>query len=119
MYKGDILALNNGVSPVEVGEIVVFRIDNKDIPIVHRVLEHRFLEDGSEVFLTKGDNNVGDDRILYPQGQVWLKREQMVGRAVGFMPFCGHATILLNEYPAAKFGLIAIMLLYVLTSREG
>ncbi len=37
--RGDILFLNNDDSPIRVGEIVVFKISDRDIPIVHRVLK--------------------------------------------------------------------------------
>jgi signal peptidase I len=37
--RGDILFLNNQDTPIRVGEIVVFKIKDRDIPIVHRVLE--------------------------------------------------------------------------------
>lgn len=37
--RGDILFLNNETdTPIRVGEIVVFKIKGRDIPIVHRVL---------------------------------------------------------------------------------
>jgi signal peptidase I len=38
-YRGDILLLNNASDPVRVGEIVVFKLEGRDIPIVHRVLK--------------------------------------------------------------------------------
>lgn len=37
--RGDILFLNNQADPIDVGEIVVFQIEDRDIPIVHRVLK--------------------------------------------------------------------------------
>ena len=37
--RGDILFLTNGPEPIRVGEIVVFKIEHRDIPIVHRVLK--------------------------------------------------------------------------------
>jgi len=37
--RGDILFLNNQEDPIRVGEIVVFKIKDRDIPFVHRVLE--------------------------------------------------------------------------------
>ena len=37
--RGDILFLNNQYDPIRVGEIVVFKIKDRDIPIVHRVLK--------------------------------------------------------------------------------
>ena len=33
--------------------------------------------------LTKGDNNYVDDRGLYSPGQLWVQREEVVGRARG------------------------------------
>eukprot|EP00605_Chrysophyceae_sp_TOSAG23-4_P001669 GSChrysophyteH1.ASY1.ANO1.1831.1 assembled CDS len=52
--RGDILFLDNHDDPITVGEIVVFKIKDRDIPIVHRVL--------------KGDNNNVFDRELYAPG---------------------------------------------------
>ena len=37
--RGDILFLNNQNDPIRVGEVVVFKIKDRDIPIVHRVLK--------------------------------------------------------------------------------
>lgn len=31
-----------------------------------------------------GDNNFGDDRLLYAHGQLWLQRHHIMGRAVGW-----------------------------------
>lgn len=39
--RGDILFLNNQNDPIRVGEVVVFKIKDRDIPIVHRVLKVR------------------------------------------------------------------------------
>lgn len=53
--RGDILFLNNQDSPIRVGEIVVFKIKDRDIPIVHRVMKVHEKEDGkvriTEAFL--------------------------------------------------------------------
>lgn len=53
-------------------------------------------------FLTKGDNNSVDDRGLYAQGQLWLTKKDVVGRARGFLPYVGMVTIYMNEYPKFK-----------------
>jgi len=38
-YRGDLLFLTNyDEEPIRVGEIVVFKIEGREIPIVHRVL---------------------------------------------------------------------------------
>uniref|UniRef100_A0A8C6MPW4 Signal peptidase complex catalytic subunit SEC11 n=1 Tax=Mus spicilegus TaxID=10103 RepID=A0A8C6MPW4_MUSSI len=102
-HRGDLLFLTNRVEdPIRVGEIVVFRIEGREIPIVHRVLKIHEKQDGHIKFLTKGDNNAVDDRGLYKQGQHWLEKKDVVGRARGFVPYIGIVTILMNDYPKFK-----------------
>jgi signal peptidase I len=36
--RGDVLFLDNNMNDVEVGDVVVYKIKDRDIPIVHRVL---------------------------------------------------------------------------------
>jgi signal peptidase I len=39
-FRGDLLFLTNHQDePIKVGDIVVFKIEGRDIPIVHRVLQ--------------------------------------------------------------------------------
>lgn len=39
-YRGDLLLLtNHHDEPIRAGEIVVFKIEGRDIPIVHRVIK--------------------------------------------------------------------------------
>ena len=53
-YRGDILFLNMGYAPIRTGEIVVFNIDGRDIPIVHRVIKVHDRDSGGDVdILTK------------------------------------------------------------------
>jgi signal peptidase I len=134
--RGDILFLTNYNDPIRVGEIVVFKIKDRDIPIVHRVLRVHEKEDGEVEVLTKGDANRVDDIGLYAPGQRWLKRSDIlgtppspfalrssslfahalpfylipslssVGRATGVLRYLGMVTIILNDYPALKFVLI-------------
>ena len=54
-----------------------------DIPIVHRVMKVHEKASGAVELLTKGDNNRVDDRGLYAPGQLWLERDDVLGRAVG------------------------------------
>lgn len=44
--RGDILFLTNRDDPIRAGEIVVFKIKDRDIPIVHRVMKVHEKEDG-------------------------------------------------------------------------
>ena len=40
-------------------------------------------EKGNVKLLTKGDNNAVDDRGLYARGQLWVSRDEVIGRARG------------------------------------
>lgn len=116
--RGDILFLTNYDDPIRVGEIVVFKIKDKDIPIVHRVIKIHEKTSGDFELLTKGDNNRVDDVGLYAPGQRWLSRKDIMGRANGVVRYMGMITIILNDYPALKFVVIGIMGLFVITGRE-
>lgn len=57
-YRGDLLLLTNRMDdPIRAGDITVFKIDGRDIPIVHRVIKVHERENNDTKFLTKGDNN--------------------------------------------------------------
>ena len=118
--RGDILFLDNSASRgARVGEVVVFKIKEREIPIVHRILKVHEDADGNVELMTKGDNNRVDDRGLYAAGQMWLQREDILGRAVGTLRYVGMVTIMLNDYPMLKYVLVGLMGLFVLTNKEG
>lgn len=118
-HRGDLLLLTNyREEPVRVGEIVVFKVEGRDIPIVHRVIKVHEKNNSTVKFLTKGDNNSVDDRGLYAPGQMWLSKKDIVGRAKGFLPYVGMVTILMNEYPNLKYAILGILAIYVLLHRE-
>ncbi len=118
--RGDILFLDNSYEePIRVGEIVVFKVHGREIPIVHRVVTVHEDEQGEIKVLTKGDNNNIQDRGLYARGQMWLRRSDILGRAKGALPYCGAFTILLNDHPFLKYVLVGFMGLFVLTNKEG
>ncbi|CAK8688078.1 unnamed protein product [Clavelina lepadiformis] len=118
-YRGDLLFLTNyRADPVRAGEIVVFKIEGREIPIVHRVIKLHEKADGKVKFLTKGDNNEVDDRGLYKPGQLWVERDHVVGRARGFVPYVGIVTILMNDYPKLKYAVLGLLGLFVLIHRE-
>ena len=121
--RGDILFLSNRDPLISTGDIVVFKVSGRDIPIVHRVLRvHTHASvNGSEPqsdFLTKGDNNPVDDRNLYAVDQLWLQRPQVLGTAIAALPYVGYMTIMLQDYPLLKYALVAMMGLFVLTGKE-
>ncbi|TVU19155.1 hypothetical protein EJB05_35291 [Eragrostis curvula] len=117
--RGDILFLHMSKDPIRTGEIVVFNVDGREIPIVHRVIKVHERQDTAEVdILTKGDNNFGDDRLLYAHGQLWLQQHHIMGRAVGYLPYVGWVTIIMTEKPFIKYLLIGALGLLVITSKE-
>ncbi|WVZ98305.1 hypothetical protein U9M48_043766 [Paspalum notatum var. saurae] len=117
--RGDILFLHMSKDPIRTGEIVVFNVDGREIPIVHRVIKVHERQDTAEVdILTKGDNNFGDDRLLYAHGQLWLQRHHIMGRAVGYLPYVGWVTIIMTEKPFIKYLLIGALGLLVITSKD-
>ncbi|CAN1216756.1 Signal peptidase complex catalytic subunit SEC11C [Linum perenne] len=110
--RGDILFLYMNKEPIRAGDIVVFNVEGRDIPIVHRVIEiHQQQKNGEIELLTKGDANPMDDRILYADGQRWLKPKSIMGRAVGFLPHVGWVTIIMTEKPIVKVELFLRILL--------
>ena len=107
--RGDILFLWNRDHRQKVGDIVVYEIEGKSIPIVHRVLrEHHNLE--KQLLLTKGDNNAVDDLSLYAKKQSYLnQKSDLVGTVKAYLPFIGYITILISENMYFKFGLLVFL----------
>lgn len=109
--RGDILFLWNRDLSARVGDVVVYEIKGKSIPIVHRVLrEHH--DDAEQLLLTKGDNNVQDDLLLYSRRQRYLKQQSdLVGTVKGYFPRLGYVTILLTENVYFKYALMGLLAL--------
>ena len=59
-----------------------------------------------------------DDRGLYNPGQLWIERDDIIGRAKGYVPFAGAVTILMNDFPYFKVLLIAGLGFVVIFTRE-
>ncbi len=124
--RGDLLFLWNRQETLHAGDIVVYNIRGKSIPIVHRIVrEHNNHNDkGStatpqQLLLTKGDNNAVDDLNLYAYKQSYLTREKdIVGSVKGYLPKLGYITILLTENKYVKIGLLTIMALSSLLQNE-
>ncbi|KAL8408926.1 hypothetical protein RB594_007387 [Gaeumannomyces avenae] len=117
--RGDLLLLwnRNLVQETDVGEIVVYNVKGKDIPIVHRVVR-KFGTGPKAKLLTKGDNNPSDDTELYAKNQDYLEREDIIGSVVAYFPFVGYVTIMLSEHPWMKTAMLGIMGLMVVLQRE-
>lgn len=143
--RGDLLFLWNRDKQAEVGEIVVYNVKGKDIPIVHRVVRsykplaaatvdteyvdttdkiqaRAKIMDSAEIspqLLTKGDNNVADDTELYAHDQSYLDRkEDIIGSVRGYVPAVGYVTIMLSEHPWLKTVMLGLMGVMVVLQRE-
>merc|ERR1712007_163279 len=112
--RGDILFLSLFEDPFVPGDVVVFQIEGRDIPIVHRTMNVHEKADGVVSLLTKGDNNQVDDRGLYTHRQLFIGRKEVMGRAQAFLPYVGMITIWLNDYPWLKYILIGSMGFFVI-----
>ncbi|KYK56397.1 Peptidase S26B, eukaryotic signal peptidase [Drechmeria coniospora] len=117
--RGDLLLLwnRNIWQETGVGEVVVYNVKDKDIPIVHRVVRKFGVGDEAQL-LTKGDNNGADDTDLYARGQNYLERKDIIGSVFGYVPFVGYVTIMLSEHPWLKTVMLGIMGLLVVIQRE-
>ncbi|KAF8369191.1 hypothetical protein PRIPAC_87020 [Pristionchus pacificus] len=101
--RGDLLMLSNYTDePIRSGDIVVINIHRISMPIAHRVIEVNEEEVGSTKYLTKGDENVVDDRGLYEPGQKWLERRHIVGKVKGVVPYLGKINIFIHTNVVLK-----------------
>ncbi|KAJ5975806.1 hypothetical protein N7481_009513 [Penicillium waksmanii] len=100
-HRGDILFLSNRSSEVYAGDIPVVWFPGNPLPMVHRAL-NVMIDGNKQQILTKGDNNPVHDRSLYPPGQSFVARKEIVGLVKGYLPFAGWFTIALSEYPWLK-----------------
>lgn len=118
LSRGDALIL---YQPYEftTGDIIVFVIKNKGIPIIHRVIETHRDESGKNIILTKGDHNRRHDAHgIYDHGQMWLKPEEILGKALVFIPGVGFPSIWLQETPGVKEIFIGIFVIVSLMTGE-
>nr|GEV45152.1 pentatricopeptide repeat-containing protein At1g52620 [Tanacetum cinerariifolium] len=113
--------LTDGEDPIRAGEIVVFKIDDREIPIIHRVIKTKkdpvYITREVKPFWPRWDDNYQDDRPLYAPGQQWLEHHHIIGRAVGFLPYVGYVTIIMTDYPFIKYALIGALGLLAITSK--
>jgi len=115
--RGDLLFLGMDDGPFQIGDVVVFKLHGREIPIVHRVIKIHEKSDGEVELLTKGDNNAVDDTMLYTTSST-LKRRDIIGKCKAYLPLLGTITVLMNDYPAIKYVMLSVLGLIVLTTKE-
>ncbi|KAJ5778836.1 hypothetical protein N7457_006556 [Penicillium paradoxum] len=99
---GDILFISNHHRNVAIGDLPVCWLPDRAFPMVHRVVrvvyEEQSNPDLTQLILTKGDNNLIDDTLMYPEGQDYLSRSQILGFVRGYIPFIGWFVIVLQDF---------------------
>lgn len=108
---GDVLLVANHQNRVGIGDLPVCWLPERQFPMIHRVIQtvsdlenrsvrydrirdRRLIVPRRQLILTKGDNNVIDDALLYPEGQDYLSRQEVVGFVRLYVPFVGWPVIL-------------------------
>lgn len=113
--RGDILFLSpKNYDDYVVGDMTVFQMNKKEIPIVHRAIK-RF----DDRILTKGDNNRYDDVGLYRRGQRYLTEKDVLSRVIACLPYFGMITIWINTIPALRFIAMFLIGMSVFLSVDG
>ena len=104
-YKGDILVLK-GVdkSSYGVGDIVVYSVAGRGIPIVHRIV--KLNADGS--YQTKGDANSGQLDFEH-----YVEPRNIHGKMVAILPYLGWVKIGIMQYVLPNIIFFAIAILAV------
>ncbi|KAI0386660.1 signal peptidase I [Hypomontagnella monticulosa] len=119
--RGDIIVLSNWVHRVEVGDIPVLWFEGHPLPMVHRIVVALHDEEGRQLLMTKGDNNDHTDVALYPPGQTYVYRDQVIGFVRAYVPYMGWLSIMFSGFPWLKQVIImGLLLILVLRSiRKG
>lgn len=87
-HKGDLLILKNiPFNKIKVGDVIIFTVKGRNIPIVHRVINKT-----SSHVETKGDNNPG--QLPFEKN---ITADQIKGKAIFKIPKVGWTRILLGK----------------------
>ena len=113
--RGDVVFLSNRTSDVQVGDIPALWFSSQAQPMIHRAIRTFTVgrdhpqckasgpDEHCKLVVTKGDFNPVDDIALYPAGYVGARRFEVMGLAVGYLPWLGWPNLWLNEIWWAKY----------------
>jgi signal peptidase len=94
-YQGDILIIQGVRDPkdyldfLEIGDIIVFSVEGREIPIVHRI--RQINPDGS--FQTQGDATTGQHPF-----EKHIEPEHIHGKVITVVPYLGWVKIGVTQY---------------------
>ncbi len=91
MYPGDVVIIAKvPADNIETGDVIQFRVPEA-VTVMHRVIEIQETEEGSKVFITKGDaNDEPDSEPVLP--------DNVVGKAVLTIPKIGWASVVVKGF---------------------
>jgi len=129
IQRGDLVFLTLWNKNVVRGDITVYQLPRKEIPIVHRIVHshsNAALPDkkGKAIttLLTKGDANPGDDIPIFwdamGPNMKWLNTKHLIGVGRAYVPLIGMVTIMMNDYPLLKYLMIGGLALMVLIGNK-
>lgn len=112
--RGDLLVIQ-GVPAADlgIGDIVVFSVPDKGVPIVHRLVDRN--PDGT--FQTKGDANPAQHYY-----ETRIEYSQIHGREIAIIPYLGWVKIGMMEYAIPNMlqiilGLMTVTVIYIGVTR--
>lgn len=82
-YQDDFIISVNRCD-ISVGDVVIFKTNGLENYVIHRVTE---ANKDRTLFMTKGDNNPVDDRVLVKKS--WISRDEIVGKVMFQIPGLG------------------------------
>lgn len=108
-FKG-YLAINkcNNLLNYNINDMIIYKQPNYYNVFIRKIIE---IHDNN--ILTKSDDNINNDRNLYYNDEIFLKKEYIIGKLHGFIPFIGYFKIIFDNYLLSKY---IIFILYSLLS---
>lgn len=91
--KGDIIIVR-GLKDYnyDIGDVIIFKIENQETPIIHRIVNIEITEADKKIFSTKGDHN--DAQWDY---EILIREEQILGESIGRVPKLGWIKLFFVE----------------------
>lgn len=93
LNKGDIIIVR-GLRDYnyDIGDVIIFKIESQETPIIHRIVNIEITEAGKKIFSTKGDHN--DAQWDY---EILIMEEQILGKSIGRVPKLGWLKLFFVE----------------------
>eukprot|EP01066_Platyproteum_vivax_P019185 Platyproteum_vivax@DN7633_c2_g1_i1.p1 len=84
-HRGDILFLSMTQDPITTGDVVVFKVDGREVPIVHEEQVLAVYEDSQlPLECHKLSYTIGvPPQGFYTKGQMWLQKDHIMRHVVG------------------------------------